>query len=72
MMLWGAEVLQVANRLADKVRKPIHWLAHLQESVRALLINSLHPRSDRGWCNLESIGRLLQSPTASRSQFQDR
>jgi hypothetical protein len=67
-----AEHPQPLYEVADELRKPVHRLAHLDERIRSLVIQSLGPRSNGQRRDEKASCGFGLRPTASRAEFQDR
>ena len=59
----GAKRLKPLHGVANEVGKLVHWVADLQKSIGALIIDTLHPGADRGGCQEKRVSRLLSRPT---------
>ena len=64
--------LQSLDGIADEIGKLVEGFAKLHEGGRADLIETLHPRCDRGRREVERVGGLLLRPAPCGAQLEDR
>ena len=65
------EHLEPAHDVAHEIGEAIHRITDLNDGPGALLIQTMHPRGDRGRRDEKPAGRLRQGPTAGCSKLED-
>ena len=67
----GTECLEPLDHVPYEVRELVDGLTKLYEGIGTLLIDTLHPRCNRGRGQEKGVAGLFKGPAASCSEFQD-